>query len=288
MASHEITVKRAPAKVVDGVVQHRRVPGARSRGGRLRPRRPRAESVSTESCRSAPVRSRWRRPRSTPRWSRAHSMACRLPSTARSTRARPDWRANDALVDEESGALTKAFAAFRGQLDELLGQTFDPDSKKSVLAVFERIFDEAADRQLLALRRVIDPDDADSPLPPPRRDRQDGQGRRGQADQGTPEVSEKIAVSKVQAELTEKTASKGFTFEELVHKTVSRIASAHADIAEHVGNTTGAAGSRSGDEVVTLCLDDTPAPAPLRPRVQGPQARAERHLRRARARDGQP
>jgi hypothetical protein len=35
----------------------------------------------------------------------------------------------------------------KGQLDELLGKTFDPDSKKSVLAAFEKIFDDPDPRR---------------------------------------------------------------------------------------------------------------------------------------------
>lgn len=140
-----------------------------------------------------------------------------------------------------------------------MGKTFDPDSKKSVLAAFERIFNEAAQRQLDALRRVVDPDDVDSPLGRHRTEIvktiKDAEEKLAKA---MFEISEKIAVHKAQAELLEKTASsKGFTFEELVHKTVSRVASAHADIAEHVGRSSGATGSQVGDEVVTLCLDDT-------------------------------
>jgi hypothetical protein len=164
----------------------------------------------------------------------------------------------DELLDDESGALTQALSSFKGQLDELLGKTFDPDSKKSVLAAFESIFAEAAQRQLDGLRRVIDPDDLDSPMGRHRAEIvktiKEAEDRLGKA---VAEVSEKIAISKAQAELLENTAAKGFSFEELVHATASRVASAHADIAEHVGRSTGSTGSRAGDEVVTLCPDDT-------------------------------
>ena len=162
------------------------------------------------------------------------------------------------LLDEESGSLSQAFSAFRTQLDDMLGQTFDPDSKTSVLSAFERIFSDAAQRQLDSFRRVIDPNDADSPMGQHRAEIvktvKETEDRLAKA---LADVSEKIAVTKAQAELIDKTATKGFSFEELVHRTVSRLAGAHADIAEHVGSTSGVAGSKAGDEVVTLCLDDT-------------------------------
>jgi hypothetical protein len=57
--------------------------------------------------------------------------------------------------------------------------------------------------------------------------------------------------------MAEKTASKGFAFEDIVHEAVARVAGAHGDLAEQVGNTIGATGSKAGDEVVTLSLEDT-------------------------------
>jgi len=162
------------------------------------------------------------------------------------------------LLDEESGTLPKALKAFAEELDALLGKTFDPDSKKSVLALFETLLGEAAKRQVDAVRRVVDPDDEDSPLGRHRAEIvktvKELEEKLGKA---VADVSEKIAVQKAQADLIEKSSGKGFTFEEFVHTAVSRVAVAHADIAERVGRTTGATGTQAGDEVVTLCLDDT-------------------------------
>ena len=162
------------------------------------------------------------------------------------------------LLDEESGTLPKALKGFAEQLDALLGKTFDPDSKKSVLALFETLLGEAAKSQVDAVRRVVDPDDEHSPLGRHRAEIvktvKDLEEKLGKA---VADVSEKIAVQKAQADLIEKSSGKGFTFEEFVHTAVSRVAVAHADIAERVGRTTGATGTQAGDEVVTLCLDDT-------------------------------
>jgi hypothetical protein len=162
------------------------------------------------------------------------------------------------LLNAESGSLTKALSGFRGQLDELLGNTFDPDSKKGVLAAFDRIFTEAGQRQLDALRRIIDPDDAQSPLGRHRAEIiQRVKESEEKLTRAVNEISERLAVKTVQSELLEKTSSKGFSYEELVHSTISGVAGAHADVAERVGNQLGAMGSKAGDEVVTLCLDDT-------------------------------
>jgi hypothetical protein len=162
------------------------------------------------------------------------------------------------LLDEESGELTRAMKRFAGELDELLGDTFDENSKRSALGKLDRILNEAARSQVQEVRKVVDPDNPDSPLGRHRaeivkvvRDVED------KLTKAVGDVSEKIAVGKAQGELLEKTSSKGFAFEAAVHESVARIAEAHGDLAEQVGSATGAAGSRAGDEVVTLSLEDT-------------------------------
>lgn len=162
------------------------------------------------------------------------------------------------LLDEESGDLACAFRQFASQLDELLGETFDEDSKKSALAKLERILENAARQQVEAVKRVVDPDEPDSPLGRHREEIVKAIKDVGQnLSKAVADVSEKIAVTKVQSEMMEKTAAKGFAFEEVVHEAVSRVAAPHGDLAELVGTTSGAAGTKAGDEVVTLCLDDT-------------------------------
>lgn len=167
-------------------------------------------------------------------------------------------KVSSALLDEETGELARALKEFANQLDELLDDTFDEDSKKSVLAKFDRILEDAAKRQVDAVKRVVDPDDPDSPLGRHRREIVKTVKEMGETlGKALAEVSEKIAVTKVQMEMSEKTASKGFAFEDVVHDAVSRVATSHGDLAEHVGNLPGASGTKAGDEVVTLCLDDT-------------------------------
>ena len=162
------------------------------------------------------------------------------------------------LLDEETGELTRALQQFRRQLDDLLGETFDEDSKKSALGKLDRILDEASKRQVDAIKRVVDPDDPESPLGRHRQEIVKAVKDVGESlAKAVTDVSEKIAVTRVQAEMAEKSAGKGFVFEDVVHEAVSRVAGAHGDLAEQVGHLPGACGMKSGDEVITLSLDDT-------------------------------
>jgi hypothetical protein len=65
------------------------------------------------------------------------------------------------------------------------------------------------------------------------------------------------------AEVADKLTSKGVTFEELIAAGLEPCATMHSDIVEAVGRAVGAAGTRKGDLLVTLCPDDT-AGAPVR------------------------
>src|SRR4051794_5804033 len=162
------------------------------------------------------------------------------------------------LLDEETGELPRALKQFHTQFGELLGEAFDEDSKKSVLAKLDRLMDEAAKRQVAAVKRVVDPDDPESPLGRHRQEIVKAVKEIGDSvSKAVAEVSEKIAVTKVQIEMAEKAASKGFAFEDIVHEAVSRVAISHGDLAEQVGTVSGATGTKAGDEVVTLALDDT-------------------------------
>jgi hypothetical protein len=71
-----------------------------------------------------------------------------------------------ALLDEESGELTQALKQFATQLDDLLDETFDEDSKKSALAKLDRLLAEATKRHVEAVKRVIDPNVSDDGVGP--------------------------------------------------------------------------------------------------------------------------
>lgn len=166
--------------------------------------------------------------------------------------------ATESLVADDTGTLTLALAAHRDGLDALLGDTFDPDSKRSVIAVFEQVIEEAQTAQVEGIRRLVATDDEDGPL-----------GRlRHEITRHTNEctrelrlevqaLSERIAVKEAVAPVIAVTTGKGFTFEDAVHDAVCRIAAPHGDLAEQTGKVSGSAATQKGDEVVTLAADDT-------------------------------
>ena len=159
---------------------------------------------------------------------------------------------------EDTGALTSVLNAHRDGLDELLGDTFDPNSKRSVIAIFEQVIEAAQEAQVEGIRRLVATDDEDGPL-----------GRlRHEITRHTNEctrelrlevqaLSERIAVKDAIAPVIAITTGKGFTYEDVVHEAVARIASHHGDCAEQTGKTSGSAATQKGDEVVTLDADDT-------------------------------
>ncbi|MGZ6905910.1 MAG: hypothetical protein ACXVHZ_12710, partial [Acidimicrobiia bacterium] len=166
--------------------------------------------------------------------------------------------ATESLVAEDTGALTLALAAHRDGLDELLGDTFDPDSKRSVIAIFEQVIEAAQEAQVEGIRRLVATDDEDGPLGRLRHEitRHTNECTR-ELRQEVQALSERIAVKEAIAPVIAITTGKGFTYEDVVHEAVARIASHHGDCAEQTGKTSGSAATQKGDEVVTLDGDDT-------------------------------
>src|SRR5205807_597051 len=78
--------------------------------------------------------------------------------------------AAETLLDDESGTLPVALSGFREELEDLLGNVFDEDSKSSVIAKLEDVHRRAAEAQLDQFKRLINPDAPDSPLGAWRRD----------------------------------------------------------------------------------------------------------------------
>jgi hypothetical protein len=162
------------------------------------------------------------------------------------------------LLDEQDGALPLALEAHRGELDRLLGDAFDPDSKRSVISLFEDVLVEAHTQQAYAMQQLVATDGDDSPLARLRREVvRDLCERLHEVRRDVAELSERIAVNEAVAPVLDLTTGKGFRFEDVVDACVARIASQHGDVAERVGTETGVTGSQKGDEVVTLNPDDT-------------------------------
>ena len=164
-----------------------------------------------------------------------------------------------ALLDEEDGELTSTLSAWRKDVDEHLGAYFDPNSKRSIVSKLETMLEQARAAQIEALKRIIDPHDDNSPLGRYRAEiikavkEETAEVRKAVA-----QVSEKIAVRNAEADLLDKTSTKGTSFEDVVHLAVAATASAHGDLAEQTGRTVGIDGNQAGDEVITLNPDDTP------------------------------
>lgn len=166
------------------------------------------------------------------------------------------------LLDGENGELPTALTAFRGEVEQLLEGAFDPDSRKSVLARIETAFVKAAEEQLRAIRRLVNPASEDSPLHHWQAEiiQQVQHNAKAVTDE-LRALSEKVIVqqasAKAAAEALERSSSKGFTFEDLLHSLLEPCASMHGDLAEQTGRERGVTGTMRGDEVVTLCPDDT-------------------------------
>ena len=163
----------------------------------------------------------------------------------------------DGLLDAEDGALVGALDGHRTSLEQLLGSTFDPDSKKSVLALFEDVMRSAGETQQAAIRKLVSLDGDDSPLGRLKRElTHEVKEQLVEVKGDLKEISEKIAVSSAVAPVIALTTGKGFTFEDLVDVHLTQMASTHGDLAEQTGHQLGNAANKKGDEVVTLSRED--------------------------------
>jgi hypothetical protein len=164
----------------------------------------------------------------------------------------------EGLVDSESGPLPTLLGELKGELTTELDALFDPESKSSALARMEAVFADAATLQALSVRAVLDPTDDQSPL---------GQWKAevlavlreqvGLVLLQLTEVAASVAAGDAQAETFKLTALKGQSFEDDLHPLICALATRHGDLAEQVGHQSGSAGTKRGDEVVTLSEDDT-------------------------------
>ena len=68
------------------------------------------------------------------------------------------------LLDDEHGGLPKIIADTKADLAALLDDTFDTDSKSSVIAKIEQVLSERADQLAASLRVMFTLDQPDSPL----------------------------------------------------------------------------------------------------------------------------
>jgi hypothetical protein len=162
------------------------------------------------------------------------------------------------LLGEEDGALPRALGDFREQFESFLGDAFDADSKRSIIGKFDEMLHELRDEEREAITDLLDPGNDKSPLHRLHRDLSKSFRDEGEATRKlVGELSEKIAVSEAQAEALEKSSLKGRSFEDALHEVLAPLVAPLGDVAEQTGDTTGCAGSKKGDEVVTLNPEDT-------------------------------
>lgn len=158
----------------------------------------------------------------------------------------------------EEGFLRKVLAGWRSEVETVLGDTFDENSKKSVMAKVERLISDLIASNQEAIAQLIDPHGKDSPLKKVKDDL-DASLRRevGEVKSVVVELAERIAVKKAQEETMEFSAKKGFAYEDVVHDIVCHFAATFGDTAAKVGTAKGIDGNQRGDEVVAINVEDT-------------------------------
>jgi hypothetical protein len=159
--------------------------------------------------------------------------------------------ATTALLDEDAGALTGTLSRFRAELDRLLGDTFDADSKVSVLSRIEALV-------LSTMHGLITPEIDDSPMGRLRKELVDTVHREvNDVATEVRRVTEHLGIADATADAYEHTTGKGFDYEDLVDELVGTLAVAYGDLAERTAKQPGCNASLVGDQVVTLNRDDT-------------------------------
>jgi hypothetical protein len=165
----------------------------------------------------------------------------------------------ESLLDDEEGKLALALRGWVEDVGTLLGDTFDETSKKSAIAKLEKVLEQARDEQVKAVRRLLDPENEESPLGRWRSEIVKSVKEQGESvEDALNDLREQLAIGDAKAEAHEKTAVKGFDFEDIVLAELTPIVVAHEDVPEHVGNELGNDGSKVGDIVVTLDPTQTP------------------------------
>ena len=166
-------------------------------------------------------------------------------------------RTTAGLLDEDTGALTGALGTFRTDLESILGDTFDPDSRSSVLAKIEELVGSS-------VKSLIMSETPDSPMGRLKADLVETVQREvGDVADEVRRVTEHLGILEATEEAYEEyeevyetTTGKGFDYEDLVDECVGELAAAYGDLHESTGKEKGSTASQVGDEVVTLNRED--------------------------------
>jgi hypothetical protein len=137
--------------------------------------------------------------------------------------------------------------------DGRLGATFDETSKKSAIAKLEALLESARAEQVAAVRRLLDPESDDSPLHHWRSEIVTEVRDRGEAvERLLNDLSFRLGLEQGEAATIDKTAIKGFAYEDVVYAAVESIAAPLQDVPCQVGNEVGAAACKIGDIAVDV------------------------------------
>ena len=166
------------------------------------------------------------------------------------------------LLAGENGQLPRALATFRGQFEAMLGESFNPDSKKSLISKFDQVMQAAAEEQTRRLNRALDPHAPDSLVGRLRDDliktvKEETAGLAERVAEVREVITSAAAASAATKAMFDKTALKGFRFEDALHELINSQAVHYGDIAAQVGKEHGELGTLQGDEVLTINPDDT-------------------------------
>lgn len=146
----------------------------------------------------------------------------------------------------------------RTELEQLLGDTFDADSKTSVIAKIEAVVTDNANQMARNVKATFDLDEPASPLARTKKELTEVvKGEVAVLAQGVREIAAALAVKEATAAVANKLTAKGTSFEDLICFCLERISAIHGDVVHRVGMTTGANGTKRGDLTVTVCPEDT-------------------------------
>jgi hypothetical protein len=114
------------------------------------------------------------------------------------------------------------------------------------------VLENARAEQITSMRRLLDPDNQESPLSAWRREIVSTVERQGRTlETAIGDLREQLAIDNARHEERELGTQKGRDFEHTVVDHVTEIVRHHEDIVEHTGDQAGSVGSKVGDVVVT-------------------------------------
>lgn len=167
-------------------------------------------------------------------------------------------RAVAARFDGEQSTVPQTLDRFREKLEVLLGDAFDPDSKRSIIGKFDTLLREIRNEDRERIGQLLDATDERSPLCRLRRELTEAAHRDAkELREMIAHVQEALSVRSVERNLLEKISVKGALFEVALHDAVCALVAPYGDLAEPTGNITGITGGKVGDELVTLNEEDT-------------------------------